>query len=40
MLIENKNIFTNLIEDLEAFIELNKADLFELNKKITLDTKR
>ncbi|KKQ87730.1 MAG: Aldehyde dehydrogenase [Berkelbacteria bacterium GW2011_GWA2_38_9] len=38
MLIENKNMFTDLIEDLEAFIKANKIDLFESNRKTTLDT--
>lgn len=37
MLIENKKMFTNLIEDLETIIEKNKNNLFKLNKKITLD---
>lgn len=40
MLIKNKNMFTNLIEDLEAIIKAKKIDLFELNRNITLDTER
>ncbi len=38
MLIKNKKILVDLIKDLECFIQKNKTVLFDLNKKITLDT--
>lgn len=38
MLIKNKRLLDNLIADLSKLISKRKAELFELNKKITLDT--
>ncbi len=38
MLIKNKQRLDDLIADLSKFISERKAELFELNKKITLDT--
>jgi predicted peroxiredoxin len=39
MLIKNKQKLDNLLADLSKLISDKKAELFELNKKITLDTK-
>lgn len=38
MLIRNKSSLDNLLADLNGFIRRNKAELFEMNRKITLDT--
>ncbi len=38
MLIKNKKILEKLIVDLSNFIKDNKIELFDLNRKITLDT--
>ena len=38
MLIKNKKKLTDLLNDLCSFIQKRKTELFELNKKITLDT--